>query len=106
MLLKIAEYSILPGEKSFDDIRAEAIAQLGPEKYVDAVAIAATFNSLDRMANATGIPIEHNKMEMTKAVREELGLNELLTAILPELSAEGDENGPPQDWGPATHEGL
>ncbi len=105
-MLKIAEYSILPGEKSFDDIRAEAIAQLGPEKYVDAVAIAATFNSLDRMANATGIPIEHNKMEMTEGVRAELGLNEMATAKLPEINSEDKNNGPPSDWGPATHEGL
>ena len=102
----IAEYSIIPNEKSFDDFRSEAIAQLGPEKYVDAVAVATAFNSLDRIANATGIPIEHSKVDMSKDVRAELGLDELASAKLPEKSKEQGEHSPPPDWGPSTHEGL
>jgi len=106
ILIKIAEQSISLKENSFDEIRISAITQMGPKKYVDALAVAAIFNSLDRVANATGIPIEQTKVEITEGVRENLGLNDLATARLPSPKSSDDAASQKPDWGPSTHEGL
>jgi hypothetical protein len=106
ILIKIAEVSVSLKEKSFDEIRNVAVEQIGPDKYVDAVAVAAIFNSLDRVANATGIPIEQTKVEMTEGVRKNLGLDQMATAKLPNQKSADDILSQKPDWGPSTHEGL
>ena len=50
-------------------------AQMGDAALVDAAAIAATFNAIDRVADSTGIPIEDNKAEVTADFRAALGIN-------------------------------
>jgi hypothetical protein len=56
-------------------IRSEIRAKLGDAALVDAAAIAATFNAIDRVADATGIPIEDAKAEATADFRAALGIN-------------------------------
>jgi hypothetical protein len=48
---------------------------MGNAALVDAAAIVATFNAIDRVADATGIPIEDNKAESTADIRAALGIN-------------------------------
>ena len=56
-------------------IRSEIRAKMGDAALVDAAAIAATFNAIDRVADATGIPIEDAKAEATADFRAALGIN-------------------------------
>jgi hypothetical protein len=49
-------------------------AVLSPEAFVDAAAVIGAFNVVDRIADATGIPLDANIQLMSEAVRSELGL--------------------------------
>jgi hypothetical protein len=53
-------------------VRAELLRTLGPEGLVDAAAVAAIFNGLVRVADATGIPLEADKAEQTADFRTRL----------------------------------
>ena len=44
-------------------------------------AVAALFNAIDRIANATGIPLEDAKAEDSEELRANLGVNEFYSAI-------------------------
>jgi hypothetical protein len=54
--------------------RAALRAVLGPESYVEVAAIIAAFNVVDRVADATGIPLDEMMVAMSGDVRAELGL--------------------------------
>ena len=56
-------------------IRSEFRTTMGDAALVDAAAIAATFNAIDRIADSTGIPIEDANVESTAELRDALGLN-------------------------------
>jgi hypothetical protein len=49
-------------------------AVLTPESFVDAAAVIGAFNVVDRIANATGIPLDAMMEEMSRDIREELDL--------------------------------
>ena len=51
------------------------MAKMGQEALVDTAAIIATFNAIDRVADATGIPLEEDKAAMTVDMRAQLGIN-------------------------------
>ena len=55
--------------------RAAILAEMGEAALVDAAAIVATFNGIDRVADATGIPIEDGKAASTADFRGALGIN-------------------------------
>ena len=55
-------------------VRAEMIAKLGPAGLVDAAAVAGLFNAIDRVADATGIPIEDDKAAESADFRAQLGI--------------------------------
>lgn len=55
--------------------RSELIGALGDAAMVDASAIVATFNAIDRLADATGIPIDEVRLAPTADLREQLGIN-------------------------------
>ena len=54
--------------------RAALRAVLSPEAYVDTCAILCAFNVVDRIADATGIPLDGTMAAMSGDVRKELGL--------------------------------
>ena len=54
----------------------DAVAQaLGPEALVDASGVIGAFNGIDRIADATGIPLEDTKAELTAEIRAEIGID-------------------------------
>jgi alkylhydroperoxidase family enzyme len=55
--------------------RARLRAVLSPECYVEVAAVIAAFNVVDRIADATGIPLDEMMLVMSGDVREELHLN-------------------------------
>ncbi len=62
-------------------MRAAVVDAMGPASMVDAAATIAAFNAYPRAANATGIPLEDAKRDLTAELREELGLDALDVAI-------------------------
>lgn len=54
--------------------RAALHAALGPAALVDAAAVAAIFNGLVRVADATGIPLEDDKAAQTEDFRTRLNI--------------------------------
>jgi hypothetical protein len=54
--------------------RAALRGLLTPEAFVDAAAVIGAFNVVDRIANATGIPLDAGLAAMSGEVREELDL--------------------------------
>jgi len=55
--------------------REAVVSAMGEAAMVDAAAVIAAFNAYPRAADATGIPLEDVKEEMTEALREDLNLN-------------------------------
>ena len=52
--------------------------ELGNEGLVDASAVIANYNALDRVADATGIPLEAAKEANTAELRTVLGINDFV----------------------------
>ena len=75
LLVQFAEAVLGSDDERLAAIQSEIRAKMGDAALVDAAAIAATFNAIDRVADATGIPIEDNKAEMTADFRAALGIN-------------------------------
>jgi alcohol dehydrogenase class IV len=75
LLARFAETVLGKDDQVLRDIQADIRRNLGDAALVDAAAIAATFNAIDRVADATGIPIEDAKAEGTADFRAALGIN-------------------------------
>ncbi len=60
--------------------RAAVVEAMGAAAMVDAAATVAAFNAYPRAADATGIPLEDAKREVTADLRQELGLDALEVA--------------------------
>lgn len=74
LLVRFAE-AVLSDDPALSGIRAEMRRKLGDAAVVDAAAIVATFNAIDRVADSTGIPIEDAKAQATADFRSALGIN-------------------------------
>ena len=75
LLVEFADAVLGNDDEMLLKIQTEFRAKLGDEALVDAAAIAATFNAIDRVADSTGIPIEDAKAESTADFRDALGIN-------------------------------
>ena len=53
---------------------------LSPESFVDTAALIGAFNVVDRIADATGIPLDPAMEAMSQDVRDELGLARFASA--------------------------
>ena len=67
-------------ETQLDTARNAVVAALGPAALVDAAAIVATFMQMDRIADATGIPLDDFVVDATNDFREDLGLHNFASA--------------------------
>jgi hypothetical protein len=75
LLVSFAEAVLGNDDQRLAIVRAGILAEMGGAALVDAAAIVATFNAIDRVADATGIPIEDGKAASTADFRAELGIN-------------------------------
>ena len=75
LLVSFADAVLGTDDQRLDEVRAAIRSRMGNAALVDAAAIVATFNAIDRLADATGIPIEDNKAESTADIRAVLGIN-------------------------------
>jgi hypothetical protein len=60
--------------------RAALRAVLSPECFVDTCAVIAAFNVVDRIADATGIPLDDMMVGMSSDVRQQLDLARFASA--------------------------
>ena len=75
LLASFADALLGKDDTLLERIRSDIRVAMGDAALVDAAAIAATFNAIDRIADSTGIPIEDSKAEMTADFRADLGIN-------------------------------
>ena len=79
-LVSFTEAVMGDDEARLDGERAALRALLSPEAFVDAAAVIGAFNVVDRIANATGIPLDAGMAAMSGEVREELELARFLSS--------------------------
>jgi len=79
LLIEYAE-AFYDAPESLSGIRDRIEQDIGTGAAVDAAAIVAIYDSVVKIADATGIPIEEQKAEMSEDIRETLGINEFPSA--------------------------
>lgn len=79
-LLGFTEAVMGDNETVLDRARQEVLDRLGPEQLVDAAGVVATFNTMDRIADSTGIPLDGPLDIMTVDMRTEIGLDQFPSA--------------------------
>ena len=80
LLTDFAEAVLGDDEARLTDIRGRIRDTIGDAAFVDAAAVIANYSALDRVADATGIPLEPTKEVDTVALRAELGIDEFIGA--------------------------
>lgn len=74
-LVAFTEAAMTGDADALDAARSVLRVVLTPEAFVDTCAVIGAFNIVDRIADATGIPLDDNMAAMSQAVREELDLS-------------------------------
>ena len=100
LLVRFTEALITGTDTALEAARREMAETLGNGSLVDAAAVAAAFEGFTRIADATGIPTESIKVEMTEDLRSGLGAEAFTGArnIGDVPQREGAESA---TWGPA-----
>jgi hypothetical protein len=76
LLTEFAEAVLGTDDTALNNIRSRLVDAIGKDGLVDTAGICASFNAIDRIADATGIPLEDEKAAMTEDFRADLGINE------------------------------
>ena len=76
MLTAFAEAVLGIDDAELIDARQRIRNELGDAALVDAAAVIANYSALDRVADATGIPLEPEKEVNTVELRARLGIND------------------------------
>jgi hypothetical protein len=76
LLIDFAEAILGDDEGRLARARAAILAAMGSAALVDAAAIAGLFNAIDRVADATGAPLEEAKAADTVSLRDAIGIDE------------------------------
>lgn len=76
LLTRFSEAVLGDDEGALDTVRGEVRASMGDAALVDTAAVAALFNAIDRVADATGIPLEAEKAADSADFRATLGINQ------------------------------
>jgi hypothetical protein len=79
-LLAFTEAVMADDDERLTRERASLRATLSPECFVDAAAIVAAFNVVDRIADATGIPLDDMMIAMSGDVPDVLDLRRFASA--------------------------
>lgn len=74
VLVSFAEAVLGTDDKKLETIRTQLVSALGGEALVDVAGVTGLFDAIDRVADATGIPLEPEKLAATADVRAQLGI--------------------------------
>jgi len=80
LLVEFAEAVLGEDDAALSYARAELMMALDPAGLVDAAGVVGLFNAIDRVADATGIPLETEKAEASADFRASLGLDRFSVA--------------------------
>ncbi len=72
--MALAEALVGDDDDALHAAREAALAALGPEGLVDAVAVASNFQRMVRIADGTGIPLDGPLRVVSEELRDQLGL--------------------------------
>lgn len=75
LLIEFGEAVLGEDDARLDRARSAIVAAMGDAALVDAAGVAGLFNAIDRVADATGAPLEDWKAEQTVEMRDDLGIN-------------------------------
>ncbi len=76
LLLEFADAVFGDDDAELDRVRATLIEVVGEAAFVDAAGTAASFNSVVRIADATGIPIDEFKADAAREILDDLGVKD------------------------------
>ena len=79
-LIEFAEAVLGEDDAMLDRARTALYAALGPAGLADAAGVVGLFNAIDRVADATGIPLEPDKAAASADFRAALGLDRFAVA--------------------------
>jgi hypothetical protein len=79
LLVRICDAMAADRPGAMREIEAEAISALGIDSFVDAVAVSALFHLMNRVANATGTPLDDTMIAPGEKVSEQIGANDFLS---------------------------
>jgi hypothetical protein len=74
LLIAFSDAVVGDDDAELDRCRAALVDMLGEEAFVDAAGTAASLNSVVRIADATGIPIDEFKAAPAREILDELGI--------------------------------
>jgi hypothetical protein len=80
LLVEFAEAALGEDDAALSRIRAALLTALGRRGLVDAAAIVGLFDAIDRVADATGIPLEADEAAHSADIRAALGLDRFAVA--------------------------
>jgi hypothetical protein len=80
LLVSFVEAVMGEDDARLTERREAVLKQLGAEGLVDAAAVIAGFNAVDRIADATGIPLDEDMEAPTAPMRSEMGLDRFAPA--------------------------
>lgn len=75
-LLRFAEAAVSDDPGELDAAARQLRTELGDAAFVDSAGVVASFNSVVRIADATGIVMEDAKIARTADLRQELGIED------------------------------
>ena len=76
LLVAFAEAALGQDPDLMSEARQALSRALGEAGMVDAAAVAAGFNAIDRVADGTGIPIDEGRVASTASLRQDLGIDQ------------------------------
>ena len=76
LLTRFAEAALDDDDAALDAARAALRASLGDAALVDTCAVVGLFDAIDRVADATGIPLEEDRAADTADFRAALGIDD------------------------------
>jgi hypothetical protein len=79
-LVAFAEAALGRDAGALEQARRELLARIGPAAVVDAAAVVGAFEMMDRIADATGIPLDRALDAATQELRSDLGLERFASA--------------------------
>ena len=80
-LIRFAEAILQDSDEELAAARRALREHVGPNGVFDAAGVTGFFECVNRVADATGIPLEEEAIPWSLEVREEIGLNRFSTAV-------------------------
>lgn len=80
LLSNFATAAVTFDDPALERTRREILDKLGPEELVDAAALVAHYEKMDRIADATGLPLDAPMQVLGGELRDSLGIGKFTSA--------------------------